>query len=535
PARQSCLRRFSPGAAEQSGSRLGTCHLAGRVNAADVAWRAAGRECDLAGRRPAGEISPACAFADPRLWSPWASGAQNLIPTRITYPAPPRPAGRGRAARPSRRQRPNAAAREPNPVWHPARERETQLEPKLEPAVRHFEWNEALEPTLYNQSGNFFYSNVVANYDHSLLLSPVLVASAVVGIVLLLSCASILAGSIIRERQARLQRQRRRRRHHSDNDDHHSDNDENQDFSESLPSKTLGHPSESHATWGQRGEAKGATALSGKVPRAQRKSNAMLSATPQGISGAEEGEAVGQRGPGYCSPVLTTGYKLFLQLAQKKRQKQLCMGRWGEQSQEAQASVWAKDLSVHSVWNWPNNFNCNPSYICGSNVEWPQALDFSYRGHRNGPVNHPLYPDMPPRYEDCLGSGAQIYIPTDDPPPYSLFDSDPLQSDSLNPITLQPGVLNPGALEAGHLNPANLPPVILNPATLESGSGPDGYGAEQGQRIPQVQIIPTEPPPPYELIFANPRSSLLPLPGPGPVSPRDSPICTQPRPREERE
>lgn len=32
-------------------------------------------------------------------------------------------------------------------MWHPARERETRREPKLEPAVRHFEWNEALEPS----------------------------------------------------------------------------------------------------------------------------------------------------------------------------------------------------------------------------------------------------------------------------------------------------------------------------------------------------------------------------------------------------
>lgn len=118
-----------------------------------MAWRAAGRECDLAGRRPTGEISPACVFADPRLWSPWSSGSQNLIPTRVTYPAPPRPAGRGRAARPSRRQRLNAAAREPRPVWHPARERETHREPKLEPAGRHFEWNEALEPSKGRGAG----------------------------------------------------------------------------------------------------------------------------------------------------------------------------------------------------------------------------------------------------------------------------------------------------------------------------------------------------------------------------------------------
>ncbi|KAJ7311976.1 hypothetical protein JRQ81_006301 [Phrynocephalus forsythii] len=33
------------------------------------------------------------------------------------------------------------------------------------------------------------------------------------------------------------------------------------------------------------------------------------------------------------------------------------------------------------------------------------------------------YPDSPPRYDECLGPGAaQICLPTDDPPPYSLID-----------------------------------------------------------------------------------------------------------------
>ncbi|XP_041253331.1 protein BEAN1 [Onychostruthus taczanowskii] len=34
-----------------------------------------------------------------------------------------------------------------------------------------------------------------------------------------------------------------------------------------------------------------------------------------------------------------------------------------------------------------------------------------------------MYPDPPPCYDECVGPGAtQIYIPTDDPPPYSLTD-----------------------------------------------------------------------------------------------------------------
>uniref|UniRef100_A0A8C5WYZ2 Uncharacterized protein n=1 Tax=Laticauda laticaudata TaxID=8630 RepID=A0A8C5WYZ2_LATLA len=34
-----------------------------------------------------------------------------------------------------------------------------------------------------------------------------------------------------------------------------------------------------------------------------------------------------------------------------------------------------------------------------------------------------IHPDSPPRYEECVGPGAaQIYLPTEDPPPYSLID-----------------------------------------------------------------------------------------------------------------
>ncbi|KAG7270053.1 hypothetical protein CRUP_007153 [Coryphaenoides rupestris] len=36
---------------------------------------------------------------------------------------------------------------------------------------------------------------------------------------------------------------------------------------------------------------------------------------------------------------------------------------------------------------------------------------------------HNMYPDSPPGYGECISPGAtQIFIPTDDPPPYSLLD-----------------------------------------------------------------------------------------------------------------
>ncbi|XP_016156624.1 PREDICTED: protein BEAN1-like [Ficedula albicollis] len=54
--------------------------------------------------------------------------------------------------------------------------------------------------------------------------------------------------------------------------------------------------------------------------------------------------------------------------------------------------------------------------------EFPPACDFdSYLDILSqGSI---MYPDPPPCYDECVGPGAtQIYIPTDDPPPYSLTD-----------------------------------------------------------------------------------------------------------------
>ncbi|KAB0348122.1 hypothetical protein FD754_012979 [Muntiacus muntjak] len=67
----------------------------------------------------------------------------------------------------------------------------------------------------YNRT-SYFYPTFSESSEHShLLISPVLVASAVIGVVIILSCITIIVGSIRRDRQARLQRQRRRhRRHH---------------------------------------------------------------------------------------------------------------------------------------------------------------------------------------------------------------------------------------------------------------------------------------------------------------------------------
>ncbi|RMC08897.1 hypothetical protein DUI87_13891 [Hirundo rustica rustica] len=54
--------------------------------------------------------------------------------------------------------------------------------------------------------------------------------------------------------------------------------------------------------------------------------------------------------------------------------------------------------------------------------EFPPACDFDSYLDILSQVNI-MYPDPPPCYDECVGPGAtQIYIPTDDPPPYSLMD-----------------------------------------------------------------------------------------------------------------
>lgn len=73
----------------------------------------------------------------------------------------------------------------------------------------------------YNRT-SYFYPTYSESSEHSpLLVSPVLVASAVIGVVIILSCITIIVGSIRRDRQARLQRHRHRHRRHHHHHHHH--------------------------------------------------------------------------------------------------------------------------------------------------------------------------------------------------------------------------------------------------------------------------------------------------------------------------
>ncbi|XP_023564892.1 protein BEAN1 [Octodon degus] len=95
----------------------------------------------------------------------------------------------------------------------------------------------------YNRT-SYFYPTFSESSEHShLLVSPVLVASAVIGVVIILSCITIIVGSIRRDRQARLQRYRHR--HHRHHHHHHRRRRRHQDFEHSHVADGLAdsHPS----------------------------------------------------------------------------------------------------------------------------------------------------------------------------------------------------------------------------------------------------------------------------------------------------
>ncbi|XP_056599550.1 protein BEAN1 isoform X1 [Triplophysa dalaica] len=53
--------------------------------------------------------------------------------------------------------------------------------------------------------------------------------------------------------------------------------------------------------------------------------------------------------------------------------------------------------------------------------EFPPAFDFDSYIETLSQVNV-MYHDSPPHYDECVGPGTQLYVPTDNPPPYSITD-----------------------------------------------------------------------------------------------------------------
>ncbi|NWW70911.1 BEAN1 protein, partial [Climacteris rufus] len=80
--------------------------------------------------------------------------------------------------------------------------------------------------------------------------------------------------------------------------------------------------------------------------------------------------------------------------------------------------------NVSSCFPAPDGFSPGGSSgeLRSCTEELPPACDFGSYLDILSQVNI-MYADPPPCYDECVGPGAtQIYIPTDDPPPYSLTD-----------------------------------------------------------------------------------------------------------------
>ncbi|XP_069000301.1 protein BEAN1 [Embiotoca jacksoni] len=131
--------------------------------------------------------------------------------------------------------------------------------------------------------------------------------------------------------------------------------------------------------------------------------------------------------------------------------------------------------------------------------DFPPGLDFDSYRETLSQINN-LYPDSPPRYDECVGPGStQIYIPTDDPPPYSLLDPCQRVAEQEEQEE-QPGYSSSdpfpysGETSAGAtwFSPSHYPP-----------------GLQEHQHIASISF-PLEAAPPYEAVLAE-RGQSLPL------------------------
>ncbi|XP_035252713.1 protein BEAN1-like [Anguilla anguilla] len=115
--------------------------------------------------------------------------------------------------------------------------------------------------------------------------------------------------------------------------------------------------------------------------------------------------------------------------------------------------------------------------------DFPPVFDFDSYAETLSQVNV-MYPDSPPHYEECMGPGAtHIYIPTDDPPPYSL--TDPCQRRDM--------------------------PAMHNSLALEVSDGSSSATARL-HTIASISLtaLPLEDAPPYEAVVGG-RSQPIPL------------------------
>uniref|UniRef100_U3J477 Brain expressed associated with NEDD4 1 n=1 Tax=Anas platyrhynchos platyrhynchos TaxID=8840 RepID=U3J477_ANAPP len=131
--------------------------------------------------------------------------------------------------------------------------------------------------------------------------------------------------------------------------------------------------------------------------------------------------------------------------------------------------------------------------------EFPPAFDFGSYLDTLSQVNI-MYPDSPPRYDECVGPGAtQMYIPTDDPPPYSLMDPCQGNEISIN-ISLEEeeasGTTGQAANYAVRLQDLQQPisSISLSSLTLEAAPLYETVVCEQNIPIPLVPVKESKPP-----------------------------------------
>ncbi|XP_051884165.1 protein BEAN1 isoform X2 [Pristis pectinata] len=123
--------------------------------------------------------------------------------------------------------------------------------------------------------------------------------------------------------------------------------------------------------------------------------------------------------------------------------------------------------------------------------DYPPIFDFDSYTETLSQVNV-MYQDSPPHYEDCVRDGAPgMYLPEDDPPPYSL--TDPWQRHDLTPQI--PAEQESTRQETGGCTsgPANAPESQQAISSISSTSPP----ADQA--------------PPYERVVLSGRDVALPL------------------------
>ncbi|XP_069724647.1 protein BEAN1 [Phaenicophaeus curvirostris] len=125
--------------------------------------------------------------------------------------------------------------------------------------------------------------------------------------------------------------------------------------------------------------------------------------------------------------------------------------------------------------------------------EFPPAFDFGSYLDTLSQVNV-MYPDSPPCYDECVGPGAtQIYIPTDDPPPYSLTDPCQRNEVSIN-ISLEEeaasGTTGQAANYAVGLQDLQQPisSISLSSVTLEAAPRYETVVCEQNIPMPRVPV-----------------------------------------------